>query len=111
MHAGNLSNSTRLEQLEYFGVMRCVAVVEGDPDFLACSLHCREDLLAPRGIDGHGFLSNDIAAELQSADDVYVMRSVHGCNDNLVRLSFFNHLVKVAGEESWDFAMSERLKF
>ncbi|KAI6749516.1 hypothetical protein HG530_014930 [Fusarium avenaceum] len=92
MHAGNLSNSTRLEQLEYFGVMR-------------------EDLLAPRGIDGHGFLSNDIAAELQSADDVYVMRSVHGCNDNLVRLSFFNHLVKVAGEESWDFAMSERLKF
>jgi hypothetical protein len=86
--------------------VRRVAVVECDANLVAGALDSRENVPASRGIDGHGLLRNDIAAGLEGADDVDVVRAVNGRDDDLVGLGLGDHAVKVGGEERRDLIVA-----
>ena len=46
-------------------------------------------------VSGEGLLGNDVAAQIQSADDILMMKGVYRGDNNDVGLGLGNHLVKV----------------
>ncbi|MPM75511.1 hypothetical protein SDC9_122504 [bioreactor metagenome] len=76
--------------------MRGIAVVERHPDAPACALLCIKDGLGLLAVDGDGLLADDITAHLHRLDDVLVMGSVDGGDNDDLRLGFLDHLGKFA---------------
>ena len=110
VNTGNFADGPRLDQLKDLGVMRRISVIERHADLLPSPLDRREDLFAPGCIYCHRLLRNDITSQFQRSDNVYIMRSVHSCDDDLVRFGLLDHLVEVASEERRDFAVPEGLE-
>ncbi|CAG9942979.1 unnamed protein product [Clonostachys rosea f. rosea IK726] len=110
VHAGDGADGPRAEDLGDLGVVRRVAVVEGDADPAAGALDGGEDLGAAGGVYRHGLLAEDVAAEVEGAHDVGVVGAVDGGDDDFVRLCLRDHLVEVGGEVDRDGLVPQTLQ-
>jgi hypothetical protein len=63
VNTGDSADLPGPNEVKYFGVMACIAIIKGYPYVLLGALHCIEDGKATRDVNGHGFLGYDIAAK------------------------------------------------
>ena len=72
------------EQFPHGRMHRVVAVVEGDADLAAGPPPGLQDAVGALGVGRHRLLGADVAARLQGADDVVVVRPVHRAHHDQV---------------------------
>src|SRR5271155_3295068 len=83
-----------------------IPVIERNSQMVACLVDRRKDRLYLVGVNCHRLLRNYIAPVPQTVDDVAVVESVHGRDDNDVRATLFEHLGKVFHRPRWHLAMT-----
>jgi hypothetical protein len=91
MYACHRADCTGLQMFPHFGVVWCVAIVEDYAHILPGSFARIEDLSTAGSVDGHGFFNYDVTAQFKGADDVDVVGSVDGGDNDFVGLRLMNH--------------------
>ncbi len=97
MHREHIADHTVGHQLAHLGAVRRVAVVKAHPHLAAGTLGRVDDLLSLGGVHRHGLFGNDVAAQLNRADNIAVVRAVNAGDDDAIGLKLANHIVKAVG--------------
>ncbi|MNP31472.1 hypothetical protein D3C76_1245920 [compost metagenome] len=95
VHRSDLANRPLHQQLAHLAVVRGVAVVEGHAHAAAGLFDGVENAQGALFIDGHRLFGDHIAAGVQGANDVVVMGTIHGGDDNYIRARLADHLFKL----------------
>ncbi|MNR61867.1 hypothetical protein D3C85_1837320 [compost metagenome] len=76
-------------------MMRSVAIIERNTNIAARALNGIQNFLTFVIVDSHWFLGHYVAAKLHRPDNVRMMRTVHACHNNGIRLLLLDHPVEV----------------
>ena len=95
VNGSDVANHPLHQQFTHFAVVRRVAIVKGHAHGMPGLFDGIEDTQRAFFINGHRFFGDHIAARMQRTDDIVIVGTVHGGDDDDIRARFADHLFEL----------------